>query len=234
MPRGVAATRANELSYAVAERSITLYVDGYFVNQWDATCVVALEEKQLAYAMVRALLRDGNNIPAALTSHTHVARVPAFQHGDVWLTESSAIVEYLDDAFPDAPRLLPADVHARARARQTMAFLRSEMAILRNERAWWMCVYPTTELAPLSRNAERDVRELLALAMGLHAAGDLAAWNISHADLAFTLLRLARTGYPLPDAIAQFLDANVARPSVRAYLEHTRPPNPPPRIHAEG
>ena len=26
--------------------SITLYVDGYFVNQWDAACIVALEDKQ--------------------------------------------------------------------------------------------------------------------------------------------------------------------------------------------
>ena len=40
-------------------RVITLYVDGYFVNQWDASCVVALEEKHLAYSTARALLRPG-------------------------------------------------------------------------------------------------------------------------------------------------------------------------------
>jgi glutathione S-transferase len=218
----------------VTERSITLYVDGYFVNQWDGTCIVALEEKQLAYSSARALLRDGSNIPPALTAHTNIARVPAFQHGDVWLTESSAIVEYLEDVFPDRPRLMPADPVARAKARQWMAFLRSEMQALRSERSWWMCVYPTTDLPPLSRAAERDVRELVALVTRLDDADDLADWNIAHADIAFTLLRLARTGHELPEPCVRFLDANLARPSIRAYVDHVRPPNPPPRIHAVG
>jgi hypothetical protein len=29
--------------------------------------------------------------------------------------------------------------------------------------------------------------------------------------------------------VKRFLDENLARPSVRAYIEHVRPPNPPPR-----
>ena len=218
----------------MTERSLTLYLDGYFVNQWDATCLVALEEKQLAYSCARALLRDGRDIPAALTGHTNIARVPAFQHGDVWLTESSAIVEYLDECFPERARLLPADVYRRAKARQCMAFLRSDLFALRTERSWWMCVYPAGELAPLSRDAERDARELVDLVVALHAAGELAEWNIAHADLALTLLRLARTGYALPAPAQQFLDANVMRPSVRAYVEHARPPHPPPHVHASG
>jgi glutathione S-transferase len=217
----------------VTERSITLYVDGYFVNQWDGTCIVALEEKQLPYSTARALLRDGGGVTPALVGRTNIARVPALQHGDMWLTESSAIVEYLEETFPDRP-LFPANPVARAKTRQLMAFLRSDLFALRTERSWWFCVYPERPLPPLSRDAQRDARELVDLVVRLSAAGELAEWNIAHADLAFTLLRLARTNYPLPEAAQQFIDASLARPSLRVYIEHPRPPFPPHDAHAAG
>ena len=63
------------------------------------------------------------------------ARVPMLRHGDFYLSESSAIVEYLEDAFPGTPRLLPADVRQRARARQLMAWVRSDLMPIREERS---------------------------------------------------------------------------------------------------
>lgn len=219
-------------------RSLTLFVDGYFVNQWDATCVVALEEKQLPYSTARALLRDGGGVAPGLAGRTQIARVPALNHGDVWLGESSAIVEYLDEVFPAPayPRLLPADPVARAKARQWMSFVRSSLADLREERSWWMCVYPEPHPRPLSAGAERDARELVDLVERLAAAGELAPgdWNIGHADLALTLMRLGRTGYPLPAHAAAFLEAAVQRPSLRAYIEHPRPPFRPYEPYAAG
>ena len=219
-------------------RVITLYVDGYFVNQWDASVMCALEEKQLVYSTARALLRDGGGVTAALAGRTNIARVPAMQHGDVWLSESSAIIEYLEEMFspPAYPRLLPADLHARAKARQWMAFVRSDVMQLRIERSWWRCVYDAPDPPPLSREAERDARELVELVTRLWTQGELdpAHWNMGHADLALTLLRLWRTKYPLTDAAKTFLEVNVARPSMRAYLEHPRPPFPPPDAHAAG
>src|SRR5262245_37520317 len=123
---------------------ITLYVDGYFVNQWDGVCIVALEEKSLPYSTARAILRDGGGVPPALTERTGIARVPALQDGDFWLTESLAIVEYLEEAFPPPAYtpLFPADLRARARARQAMTFVRTSIVDLRIERPWWARVYP--------------------------------------------------------------------------------------------
>lgn len=210
---------------------ITLHVDGYFTNQFDATCVIALEEKRAAYHVSRALLRDGRDMPAALTARTGIARVPALQDREFWLTESLAIAEYIDEVCP-GPRLFPADPRARARARQLMVFLRCELLALREERSWWMCVYPPPPLPPLSAAAEADARLLTGLID--HFAGELGAWNLAHADLALTLYRLARTAYPLPAAAQRLLDANLVRPSVRAYLDRPRPPNPPPRDLAAG
>jgi glutathione S-transferase len=214
----------------VQARQLTLYVDGYYTSNWDASCFVALTEKQLEFHTARALLRDGQGVPAALRKQTAIARIPALQHGDFWLTESLAIIEYLEDAFPPptwAP-LLPADPMARARARQIMAWLRSDARALRNERPWQFTIYQLPEHPPLSPDAERDASELVDLAIRLSVSGELDEWNISHADLTFGLWRLARTGYSLPTAAQAVLDHSLERPSIRAYLEHPRPPNPPP------
>jgi hypothetical protein len=113
-----------------------------------------------------------------------------------------------------------------------MAWLRFEHRELRAERPWQLSIYPAgigpDPLPPLSPAAERDARELVDLVSWLSAAGELAVWNIAHADLTFALWRISRCGYALPPAAQQLLDRNVERPSIRAYLEHPRPPNPPP------
>jgi glutathione S-transferase len=210
---------------------LTLYVEGYFTNVWDASCLVALTEKKLEFTTARALLRDGQTVPPALRDETGIGRIPALQHGDVWLTESLAIVEYLEETFapPTFTRLLPARAAARARARQVMAWLRSDMLELRVERPWQLTVYPSYALSPLSAEATRHAGELVTLVDFLDRHGDLADWNISHADLAFALMRLSRSGYILTPAAERLLEENLARPSVRAYVDLPRPPNPPPR-----
>ena len=212
-------------------RQLTLFVDGYFTSTWDATCFVALTEKQVEFTTARALLRDGQGVPAALRRETAIARIPALQHGDFWLTESLAIIEYLEDMFPPPAwsRLLPLDLQARARARQVMSWIRFELRALRVERPWQLSIYPGAH-PPLSVAAERDAAELVDLVTRLSASGELDAWTIAHADLVFALWRIGRCGYPLPPTAQQLLDRNVERPSIRAYLEHARPPNPPPRV----
>ena len=209
---------------------LTLYVEGYFTNVWDASCVVALHEKQLEFTIARALLREGQGVPPALKEQAAIGRIPALQHGDHWLTESIAIVEYLEDTFgpPAYPRVLPADPIPRARARQIMAWLRSDLWELRIERPWQSAVYPAT-LPDMSRAAARQALELTELVEWLDRHGDLVEWSIAHADLAFALMRLASTGFPLSTVARQLLDRNLDRPSVRAYVAHERPPNPPPQ-----
>jgi glutathione S-transferase len=218
----------------VQTHQLTLFIDGYYSSLWDASCFVALTEKQLEFHTARALLRDGQAVPAALRRETAIARIPALQHGAFWLTESLAIVEYLEDMFPPPTwaRLLPADPQARARARQIMAWLRFDTQALRLERPWQRSIYPGPPQAPLSPAAERDAAELVELALRLDASGELADWNIAHADLAFSLWRLARGDYALPAVAQQVLDRNLERPSIRAYIEHPRPPNPPPYARA--
>lgn len=51
-------------------------------------------------------------------------RVPVLRHGDFWLYETSAIVQYVDEAF-DGPSLQPADVRGRAKMHQWISNLNS-------------------------------------------------------------------------------------------------------------
>ena len=211
-------------------RQLTLYVEGYFTNVWDASCFVALTEKQLEFTTARGLLVGGQGVPPALRAQAGIGRMPALHHGELWLTESLAIIEYLEDVFapPQYPRVLPADPLERARARQVMMWLRSDMPALRDERPWQLSVYPSTPIGPLSRAAAKEAAELIELVDWLDLRRDLLEWNLSHADLSFALMRLASSGYPLSPAAQHLLELNLARPSVRAYVDHPRPPNPPP------
>ncbi len=51
-------------------------------------------------------------------------RVPVLQHGDFWLYETAAIVQYVDEAFA-GPSLQPADVRERAKMHQWIGSLDS-------------------------------------------------------------------------------------------------------------
>lgn len=212
---------------------LTLFVDGYFASPYDACCFIALTEKQLPFATARALLRDGQGVPPGLEALTAVGRVPALRHGDFYLTESLAIVEYLDEVFPANP-ILPRAPRDRARARQIQAYLRFDLDRLRDERPFWRTLYPAEHAAPLSARAARDARELIAITArwidggALAAIGGDAGWSIAHADLALALRRLGDDDAPMPSAVRAFRDVHTARPSVRAYLEHPRPPHAPP------
>ena len=82
------------------------------------------------------------------------ARVPMLRHGDFYLSESSAIAEYLEEAFPGAPRLLPANVHQRARARQVMAWVRSDPMPIREERSSETIFYAASHGAALAEGRQ--------------------------------------------------------------------------------
>src|SRR5262249_25251350 len=150
-------------------------------------------------------------------------RVPALEHDGFWLAESSAIAEYVDEAFP-GPRLFPSGTRERARARQIMAFIRSDLIALREERSTETMFYgPATQ--PLSEAGRAAADKLLAVTDQLLAGRTqlFELWSIADADLAFTLHRLILNGHEVPAHIREFAAANWSRPSVREYVNHERP-----------
>lgn len=78
---------------------------------------LALEHKGLAYTQHTLSFTTGDLKTSAFLAVNPRGQVPAIVHDGFALAESAAIVEYLDDAFPDTPALFPGDARQRAAIR---------------------------------------------------------------------------------------------------------------------
>ena len=103
-----------------------LYVDARYCSPYAMSAFVALQEKNAGFQLQAVDLAASENNLADYARQSLTQRVPMLVDGDFRLSESSAIVEYLHEKLPGAP-LLPADLRARARARQVQAWLRSDL-----------------------------------------------------------------------------------------------------------
>jgi len=95
-----------------------LKLHGYFRSSAAFRVRIALNYKGLAYqSMPVHLLRDGGEQHSAGFRQRNPARlVPVLEDGTLTLTQSLAIIEYLEETHP-TPALLPRDAGARAQVR---------------------------------------------------------------------------------------------------------------------
>jgi glutathione S-transferase len=205
--------------------ALTLYVDHFWISPYSASAFVALEEKRVPFTVREVSLVDKAQLTPAYAARTR--REPSLQHGDYTLAESQAIAEYLDDAFrgPEHPALLPADHKQRGICREVMAWLRSDLMPIREERATHTIWFAHTS-TPLSEPATRAVARLVAYCDHLIADGKTTlfdTWCLADCDLAIMLQRLHQNGDRLPAKLVAYAEANWARPSMRKWNEHVRP-----------
>jgi glutathione S-transferase len=201
-----------------------LYVDRFFISPYVFTCHVALQEKGLPFETVEVALDRQEQHAPHYRDHTLTGRVPALRHDDFWLAESTAIVEYVEETF-GGPTLLPADAKDRARARQIMGWVRSDLMALREERSTTTMFYGPTRV-PMSDRAQTAAQKLVRVAGQLVREGQttlFGTWCIADADLAFVLHRLIANNDPVPDSLRTYAQATWRRPSVRAFVERDRP-----------
>lgn len=216
-----------------AAAPLILHHDGFWVSPWDCTVWASLREKDLPFTASIAILREGMGLVGPIRDLSITGRAPTLQHGDFWLSESMAIAEYLEDLFPGPqyPRVFPEDPRQRARARQVMSWLRTELTPLRLARPSQGIFYPyPSPPPPLSGAARASADELIQVAtrLGAGARGHVFdAWCVADADLAFTLMRLHGNGSQLPPELEAYVESNRQRPSVREFVEHRRPPHAP-------
>lgn len=90
---------------------------GYFRSSAAYRVRIALNLKGLPYRQAPVSLLKAEQRSADFLALNPQGLVPALQDGDVLLTQSLAICEYLDEAYPDTSRLLPANPVLRARVR---------------------------------------------------------------------------------------------------------------------
>lgn len=211
----------------MAASPLKLYVDKPWISPYTFSAIVALEEKKLAYDVVGLDLDQGDQKQSPYAKQSLTGKIPCLVDQDLWLPESSAIVEYLEEKYP-APghaRLLPESVADRARARMVMAFVRSDMMALREERPTTTMFYEKAS-KPLTAAGQAAADKITAFTLALLPKGKTQlfdTWSIADADLAFMLQRLVMNGHKVDSAIGNFVEAQWSRPSIKAFAAKPRP-----------
>ena len=204
--------------------ALRLYVDAQFASPYAMSAFVAMREKGLDFEISPIDLAHDANHSADYAARSLTERVPTLVHGDFSLSESSAIAEYIDEAF-EGPRVYPAALQERARARQLQAWLRSDLMPLRQERSTEVIFYGPSEL-PLSTEAQRAADRLCRVALSLldgKHGGLFDHWCVADLDLALMLNRLVLNGDPVHDRLAAYAQQQWQRPSVQAWVHQRRP-----------
>jgi len=210
---------------------ITLYGSDVWTSPYVLTVFVALEEKRIPYDLKLIALHRAEHAQPEFARLSLTARVPVLVDGDLALSESSAIIDYLEERYgpPAFPRVLPAHLGDRARARQLMAWIRSDVVALRDERPTWPVFYESranAALRTLSPEACRGAAKVIAIAEQVvpQEGGPLFGdWCVADTDLAMLLMRMVRTGERVPARIRDYAETQWQRPSVRAFIEQPRP-----------
>lgn len=209
---------------------ITLYAEPLWDSPFVFTAFVALREKGVPFDVAIIDLAHGAQHAPDYAAKSLTARVPCIAHEDFYLSESSAIVEYLEECFPapEYPALLPSALRARARARQVLAFLRTDLAALRQERPSDTMFYQRAQ-QPLSAAGQASADKLLRVAEALIPADGGAlfgSWSIVDADLSFCLHRLLLNGDRVPAHVSAYARAQWQRPSIAEFAALPRPTHP--------
>ena len=204
---------------------LTLWVDSLFDSPYAMSAFVALEEKQLPYTLKTLSLTDKEHHQPAYRAAT--GRIPALQHGDYWLAESTAIDEYLAEVFPfpEHPRIFPPDLKERGICRMLQAWVRSDFMAIREERSTETIFFQRTD-APLSNAALGQANRLIKGIEPFIPEGRatlFGEWCIADCDLPTMLQRLnLNGGYTLPPKVKAYAEAAWQRPAVQKWVRQPR------------
>lgn len=94
---------------------------------------IALNLKGLRYDYIAVDLRKNEQLSAAFKGLNPQGLVPALVDGDLVLTQSVAIIEWLEERYATPP-LLPSDVNARAHVRALAAIVGCDIHPINNKR----------------------------------------------------------------------------------------------------
>lgn len=113
-----------------------LVLHNFWVSSASHRVRIALHHKALPFDYVTVdILKQDTERFASYRAMNPQALVPTLVHGDVRLTQSLAILEYLEEIAPERP-LLPEDPAGRARARSLAMYIVSEIQPLQNLRVF--------------------------------------------------------------------------------------------------
>ena len=177
---------------------------------------LALEHKQLPYELkTLSFDRKEHQTPEFLAVNPR-GKVPALVDGDVTVWESLAILEYLEERYPERP-ILPKDPAGRATARRIAA--EADNYLYPTQRALMIATLYTPaadrDQAAITK-AEQDVLAELERFAG-YLRGDWFAGQLSLAD--FTVYPYLRMIQRIEERVPEFNLSRRLPPAITAYLE---------------
>ena len=195
---------------------------------------LALEHKKLPYEARRMQFDNGDLKTAEFTAVNPRQKVPALVDGGFAMYESAAILEYLEDRYPDSGESLwPKDVKVRAVARRRAAEVAAYVDPI-NEKildAIFVAADKVPDVAAVEAGKKSLIEELARIEAWLdndYLAGD----KLSGAD--FTLypylaflgrVDTRKPGYDLKALVPTKLAAWMKRIEALPYFEKTVPPH---------
>jgi glutathione S-transferase len=209
-----------------SKHNFKLYVDSRFLSPYALSAFVTLTEKGVPFEMRTVDLSIQENQSSGYATSSLTCRVPMLVHNGFYLSESSAISEYLEECLPPETYnpVYPRDIQKRATARQIQAWLRSDLEPLRNERPT-EAVFLKPAIKPLSRAAQSAANKLFTAVDSLlkdNASHLFDQWCIADTDLALMLNRLVLSGGEVPERLAAYARHQWQRPSVQLWLSQER------------
>lgn len=149
-------------------KNVKVLLYSYFRSSSAYRVRIALNHKQIPYEIVPVNLR-GDQKSAEFHQKNPIEQVPVLEldegAGPIRITQSMAILEYLEERFPERP-LLPSDPLLRARARQLAEVVNSGIQPLQNLKLQLALKDAGLDPSPLVQNFIR---------FGLRALSELAA-----------------------------------------------------------
>jgi glutathione S-transferase len=203
---------------------LKLYVDSQYASPYALSVFVALTEKNLSFDIVEIDLSKNENLTPEFSLISKTSRIPVLEHDGFNLSESSAIVEYIEENF-SGESLYPKTSQAKAQARQIQAWLRSDLMPIRVERSTEVIYYKPSE-APLSIVAQQAAKKLFFVANSfLHNNQEYLfdSWSIVDVELSLMLHRLILNGDVVPENLVRYAKSQWLRPSIQQWINKNRP-----------
>ncbi len=205
---------------------LALYTDSRLISPYVMSVYVSLFEKGLAFELKKINLTTQENYQRSFSDISLSKRVPTLIHNGFYLSESSAISEYLEETFP-APQyspLYPTERQAKAKARELQAWLRSDFMPIREERPTDV-IFLQPSPAALSPAAQACAEQLFEAAdrlLNVDSPYLFGEWCIADTDLAVMLSRLLSNGDEVPEKLSAYVQQQWQRAAVQSWVNQTR------------
>jgi glutathione S-transferase len=211
---------------------IKLYGDNLRISPFVFSAYATLKEKGIEFEYHPVALENGETESDSFRRLSPTRLVPVLQVGDLVVSEATAIIEYLEEQYPEHKSIYPAKPADKAKARMLCAWLRSSIQTLRDERSAETIFYPETRpRKPLSESARYQADILFELAQSFLQESKtenlFGEYSVADFDLTFALERLLSNGDPVPPRLRDYVQQQMTQPTLKEYFSLKRAPFKP-------